>query len=49
MSLRSGDADQAHLDMLEALKIFDNEQDLEVKKAKEEMLLIRIRYCMNLG
>ena len=35
--------------MLEALKIFDNEQDLEVKKAKEEMLLIRIRYCMNLG
>jgi hypothetical protein len=36
--------------MLEALKIFDNEQqDVEVKKAKDEMLLIRIRYYMNLG
>jgi len=49
LSLRSGDADQAHLDMLEALKIFELEGDVEIKKAKDEMLLIRIRYYMNLG
>lgn len=48
LALRSGDPDQAHLDMLEALKIFENE-DVELKKAKDEMLLIRIRYYMNLG
>lgn len=36
--------------MLEALKIFDHESsDQELKKAKEEMTLIRIRYYINLG
>ncbi|TNV71246.1 hypothetical protein FGO68_gene16973 [Halteria grandinella] len=49
LSLRAGDANQAHLDMLEALKIFELEGDVEIKKAKDEMLLIRIRYYMNLG
>lgn len=34
--------------MIEALKIFDHE-DAELKKAKDEMLLIRVRYYMNLG
>jgi hypothetical protein len=35
--------------MLEALKIFELEGDVEIRKAKDEMLLIRIRYYMNLG
>jgi ATP/maltotriose-dependent transcriptional regulator MalT len=35
--------------MLEALKVFESETDAEIKKAKEELLLIRVRYYINLG
>lgn len=49
LSLRSGDPDLSHKEMLEALKLFESESDQDLKKSKDEMLLIRVRYYINLA